>query len=108
MLSRLPQESPYVTEPDVVDVAAEIEAELARLDVSAVLLHAATTVATLAYRRLPEGERDLEQVRLAIDALRALLPVLEDSLTDELRRDFRTAIADLQLAYGDAVGRSFQ
>jgi hypothetical protein len=34
--------------------------------------------------------------------------VLDDSLTDELAHDLRAAVADLQLAYADAVGRSFK
>ena len=73
MPSKLPQESPSVTDEQLV---AEIEAELARLDVSDVLLHTVSSVATLAYRVLREHAPDLDEVRLAIDALRALLPLL--------------------------------
>ena len=93
---------------DAAALTAEIEAELARLRVSDVLLHTVSTVATLAYRRLHDEQRDLDQVRLAVDTLRALLPLLEPSLTDELRRDFAAAVADLQLAYANAVDRSLQ
>jgi hypothetical protein len=90
------------------EVAAQLEDELARLSVADVLLHTAGTVATLGYRALLAEERDLEQARVAIEALRALLPVVDGSLTDELRHDLRAALADLQLAYGSAVDRTFK
>jgi hypothetical protein len=90
-----------VTEQEVAD---QIEAELAKLSVADVLLHTASTVATLAYRKLAPEERDLDQVRLAIDSLQTLLPLLDRELPDEVQRDFRLAVANLQLAYADAVG----
>ena len=61
------------------------------------------TVSSLAYRRLSEDDRDLDQARLAIEALRALLPVLEGSAPDELVRDFKQVTSNLQLAYADAT-----
>jgi hypothetical protein len=94
-----------VTEHEVEDVAAQIEAELEHLQVSDVLLHTASTVASLAYRNLREDARDLEQARLGIDGLRALVPLLEASLPDELRSDFGAVIADLQFAYAAATRR---
>ena len=45
----------------------------------------------------------LEQAKLAIEALRALVPVLRDSLPSELTRDFESVTANLQLAYAKAV-----
>jgi hypothetical protein len=87
-------------------LVAEIEAELARLDVADVLLHTASSVATLAYRGLREQPAELGEVQLAIDALQALLPLLENQLAEELRRDFRVAIADLQMGYAEAARRS--
>ena len=61
------------------------------------------TVSSLAYRKLSEDDRDLDQARLAIEALRALLPVLEGSVPDELVRDFKQVTSNLQLAYADAT-----
>jgi hypothetical protein len=84
---------------------AEVEAELAQLSVADVLLHTASTVATLAYRRLEPAGRDLEQVRLALDALEALLPLLAGRLPDELERDFRSATETIRVAHADAVSR---
>ena len=48
--------------------------------------------------------RDLDQVKLAIEALRALDPVLRDAgVDDAIVRDFEQARANLQLAYAAAV-----
>jgi hypothetical protein len=79
---------------------------LAQLQVSDLLVQTLSTVSSLAYHRLSEEHRDLEQVRLAIEALRALLPVLSASLPPELLRDFEQVTANLQLAYAAAVSGS--
>src|SRR5207245_275480 len=71
--------------------------------VSDLLVQTLYTVSSLGYRRLSEEQRDLEQARLAIEALRALLPVLEGSVAEELVRDFKQVTANLQLAYADAA-----
>ena len=77
----------------------ELLEALTRLQVSDLLVQTLSTVSSLAYHRLSEEHRDLEQVRLAIEALRALLPVLSSSLPPELLRDFEQVTANLQLAY---------
>ena len=87
------------------DVVAQIEAELARLRVSDVLLHTASTVASLAYRRLADDEQDLDQVRLAVEALKAIVPLLDGAVPEDVAGDFRQVIASLQLSYADAVAR---
>jgi hypothetical protein len=89
-----------VTEQELMQ---QLEAELERLTVGDVLLHTASTVVTLAYRRLTPADRDLEQVRLAVDALQALLPLLGRAVPMQVEKDFRQAVASLQLAYADAV-----
>jgi hypothetical protein len=76
---------------------------LSQLKVSDVLVQTISTVSSLAYHRLSEEHRDLEQVRLAIEALRALLPVVSGSLPPELVRDLEQVTANLQVAYADAV-----
>ena len=86
----------------------ELQAELAKLKVSDLLLQTLYSVSSLAYHRLsPEG-RDLEQARLGIEALRALVPVLEGSVPEEALRDFQQVLANLQLAYGAAVAEEPQ
>jgi hypothetical protein len=76
---------------------------LSRLQVSDLLVQTLSTVSSLAYHRLSEEHRDLEQARLAIDALRALVPVLAGSVPADLVRDFEQVTTNLQLAYATAV-----
>ena len=76
---------------------------LTQIQVSDLLVQTLSTVASLAYHRLSEEHRDLEQVRLAIEALRALLPVVSESLPPEIVRDLEQVTANLQLAYAAAV-----
>ena len=81
----------------------QLEEELKKLRVSDLLLQTTYTLLSLGYRRLSEGDRDLEQAQLAIEGLRALTPVLEGSAGDDVLRDLKQAISNLQLAYADAV-----
>ena len=85
-----------ITEQELVDA-------LRQLQVSDLLVQTLSTVSSLAYHRLAEEHRDLEQARLAIEALRALVPVLAGSVPPELTRDFEQVTANLQLAYAAAV-----
>ncbi len=86
-----------VTEERLAEVLSQIQ-------VSDLLVQTLSTVSSLAYHRLSEEHRDLEQVRLAIEALRALLPVVSGSLPPELVRDLEQVTANLQVAYAGAVG----
>lgn len=81
----------------------ELQAELAKLKVADLLLQTLYSVSSLGYHRLTGETRDLGQAQLAIEALRALLPVLEGSVPEEALRDFGQVLANLQLAYADAA-----
>jgi hypothetical protein len=72
-----------------------------QLKVSDLLVGTLASLVQLGYAKLAEGET--EEARLAIEALRTLLPVLEGSASDEAIRDLRQATANLQLAYADHV-----
>ena len=85
-----------VTEQDLLEA-------LQQLRVSDLLVQTLSTISSLAFHRLGEEQRDLEQVRLSIEALRALVPVLRGAVPDELVRDFEQVTANLQLAYAAAV-----
>ncbi len=50
-----------------------------------------------------EGEQDLGQTRLGIEAVRALLPLVEEVLGPEQARPIRDALSQLQMAYASAV-----
>ena len=89
--------------PSDEQLVQQLEEELKKLKVSDLLVQTLYTVSSLGFRRLSEEGRDLDQARLAIEALRALLPVLEGSATEELIRDFKQVTANLQLAYADAT-----
>ena len=81
----------------------ELVEELRRAKVSDLLVHTLSMVASMGFAKLaPEG-RDLEQGRIAIEALKALLPVLEGHVDEEVSRDFGQVLANLQLAYADAA-----
>ena len=74
--------------------------------VSDLLLSTAATLAQLGFAKLDESTRDLEQARLAIEGLKALLGALEGAVPDEVLRDFNQVVANLQLAYASAAGGS--
>ena len=85
------------------ELIAELQAELSRLKVSDLLLQTVYTVSSLGYHRLSGDNKDLEQAKLAIEALKALLPVLEGAVPDEAVRDFNQVVANMQLAYATAA-----
>ncbi len=74
---------------------------LAQLRVEDILLHTAVTLVNLAGRRLtvPE-EKDLEQARSGIEAVRALLPLCPE----EEAAPIREALSQLQMIYVRETG----
>jgi len=85
------------------ELVEQLQAELGRLKVSDLLLQTVYTISSLGYHRLSGETRDLEHARLAIEALKALVPVLEGAVPDEAVRDFNQVLANMQLAYAGAV-----
>jgi Domain of unknown function (DUF1844) len=92
--------------PSEAELLEQLEAELKKLKVADVLVQTVFTVSSLGYRRLGEEDRDLDEARLAIEALRALVPVLKDAVSEQVTRDFEQMVANMQLAYARAVGES--
>jgi hypothetical protein len=88
---------------DEQKLVEELQAELAKLKVSDLLLQTLYTVSSLGYHRLSGEAKDLEQAKLAIESLKALVPVLEGSIPEEALRDFQQVLANMQLAYATAV-----
>ncbi len=88
------------------ELRERLERELRLLKVSDVLLQTCYTVSSLGYGKMaaPPEERDVEQARLAIEALRALTPLLEGAVPVEVTRDLGQVTANMQLAYAKAVG----
>ena len=90
-------------QPSDEQLLQQLEEELKKLKVSDLLVQTLYTVSSLGYRNLSDEARDLDQARLAIEALRALLPVLEGAVGQEILRDFKQVTSNLQLAYADAA-----
>ena len=67
----------------------ELLEHIRQLKVSDLLLSILPTVAQLGYAKLEPDGRDLEQAKLAIEALRALTPVLAGSVPDEVVQRLR-------------------
>lgn len=96
------------TQEEQEQLARELAEELAKLKVEDVLVNALIQVSSIGYRRLgltedTKEDRDLDQSRIAIETMRALVPVLEGFLPRELVAGFNEQIANLQLAYAKAV-----
>ena len=90
-------------QPTEEEMRAAYEAELKRLRVEHVLIDNVAALVNLGMRRTglvpgTEEERDPAQVRLAIESLRALLPVLEQAAPAQIGA-IRDAVSQLQLAF---------
>ena len=72
-------------EPSQEELLRQLEAEFKQLKVGDVLVQTVFTVSSLGYRSLGEEDRDLEQAKLAIDALRALVPAIKDAVAGRSR-----------------------
>ena len=83
--------------------AEELLEHIRRMKVSDLLVSTVSTVAQLGYAKLDPAGRDLEQAKLAIDSLRALIPILEEAVPEDVLRDFNQVTANLQLAYASAA-----
>jgi hypothetical protein len=95
-------------EPSEEELRAALEAELQRISVSDVLVQTVVTLVNLAGRRLglapgAEDQRDLGQARDAIEAVRALLPIVERTEGEALG-PVKDALAQLQMAYARLAG----
>jgi hypothetical protein len=94
--------------PTEEELRAAYEAEIKRVRVEDVLVQTVVSLINLAGRKAglapgTEDERDLDQVRQAIDAVRALLPMVEPALGPDAG-PVRDALSQLQLAYARERG----
>jgi hypothetical protein len=90
-------------QPTEEELRAAYEAEIKKIRVEHVLLEQVVTLVNLGMRRTglqpgTEDERDVEQVRVAIDGIRALVPLLERSVPEQIG-PIRDALSQLQLAF---------
>lgn len=100
-------------EPTEDELRAAYEAQVKRLRVEHVVLENVVTLANLGMRRTglspgTEDERDPEQVRMAIESIRVLMPMVEAAAPKQVGA-IRDALSQLQLAFvrigGQATGQ---
>ena len=96
------EQSPGPSESEQ-ELVEQLQAELSRLKVSDLLLQTVYTISSLGYHRLSGENKDLDQARLAIEALKALVPVLDGAVPAEAVRDFNQVLVNMQLAYASAA-----
>jgi hypothetical protein len=88
-----------------------LEAEMERITVDDVLLQTVVSLLNLGARKAglgappdEEPKRDFDQLRLAIEGTRALLPVLEPRHADKLG-PVRDTLSRLQMIYAQSAGQ---
>ena len=94
--------------PTDEELAAAYEAQLKQIRVEDVLIQTLVSLLNLGGRRAglsagTEDERDPEQVRQAIEGVRALLPIVEPLLGQDAAQ-IREALSQLQIAYTRIAG----
>jgi hypothetical protein len=79
----------------------EFAEQIRQLKVVDILLSTVTTLGQLAFVKL--DAKQLDEARLAVDAMAALLPALEGHAEPQLLRDFNQLLANVRLAYASAT-----
>ena len=90
-------------QPTEEELRAAYEAEIKKIRVEQILLDQIVSLINLGMRRTgispgTEDERDLGQVRLSIEAVRALVPLIEQSAPQQAA-PIRDALSQLQMAF---------
>ena len=90
-------------QPTDEELRAAYEAELKKIRVEQIVLEQVVSLINLGMRRTglapgTEDERDPDQVRIAIEGVRALTPLLEQVAPQQVQ-PIREALSQLQLAY---------
>jgi hypothetical protein len=103
------QQPPQMSEEEMrAAYEQQLEEQLRQLRVEDVLVQTIVTLVNLGGRRAglapgTEGERDPEQLRLAIEGARALLGIIEPELGPDAAA-IRDALSQLQMAYAQLAG----
>ncbi len=95
-----PESEPQAEEETIKGLRAELD----RLTVADHLVLMLQSLSTLALNRLgltkeSRGRRDFEQARLAIDAFKALVGVMEPVRSEQEIRAHKAVLAELQMTY---------
>jgi len=103
MSDQMPPEFDPSNPPSEEELAAAYEAQLKQLRVEDVVLQTIVSLLNLGGRKAglapgTEDERDLAQVKVAVDGVRGLLPLVESQLGPDASA-LRDALSQLQMAY---------
>jgi hypothetical protein len=95
------QPNPDQAQPNEEEMRQRIEEQLRKVRVQDLLLESVVSVLNLAARRIAkEDERDLEQGRIGIEAVRAVLGLLDP----EPAAQVRSALSEVQMLYAKQAG----
>ena len=103
-----PPPPPGQGQPSEEELRAAYEAEIKKLRVEDVLVQTVVSLINLGGRKAglapgTEDEQDLDQLRMAVDGARSLLPLVEDVLGEDAGQ-VRNALSQLQMAYAQGTG----
>ncbi len=86
-------------QPTEEELRAHLEEQLRQVRVEDLLVESAASIVNLTVRRIAKpDEQDLEQARIGIEAVRALVDLVEGEVAGQIR----SALSDLQLLYARA------
>jgi hypothetical protein len=95
------EEREAAQQPTEEEIRERIEEQIRKVRVQDLLLESMVSVLNLAARRIAkEDERDLEQARVGIEAVRAVLGLLDP----EPARQVQTALSEVQMLYAKHAG----
>jgi hypothetical protein len=87
--------------PEQEQMLRQMEEEMARVRVQDLVAQSVVSILNLSARRiLKDDERDLEQARIGIEAVRALADLLEP----EAQREIKNALSQIQMLYAQHAG----
>ncbi|MEZ5075240.1 MAG: hypothetical protein R2691_10470 [Solirubrobacterales bacterium] len=87
--------------PEQEQMLRQMEDEMRRVRVQDLVAQSVVSIINVSYRRIAkEDERDLEQARVGIEAVRGLVDVLDE----ESQREIRNALSQLQVLYAQHAG----
>lgn len=87
-------------QPSEEEMRAHLEEQLRQVRVQDLVVESAASIVNLTVRRIAkEDEQDLEQAKIGIEAVRALVDLVEGDVAGQIR----TALSELQMLYTRAA-----
>ncbi len=87
--------------PEQEQMLRQMEEEMRKVRVQDLVAQSVVSILNLSYRRIAkDDERDLEQARVGIEAIRGMVDVLDPESQQEIKK----ALSQVQVLYAQAVG----